>query len=312
MDKEKNFISVVVYVHDGEEQIERFANMFIPFLETNFEHSEIIFVNDFSMDYSKEKLRNIESNNGTVAISILNMSYFHGMEIAMNAGVDLSIGDYVLEIDDLDINYSLQQVMRAYRKVMEGYDIVGASPNMKQKLSSTLFYWVYAKFSMNKQIMCSERFRILSRRAINRISGMSKTVPYRKGIYLNCGLKNYSMIYDVEGKEVVRKTDVQVRKYRRQLAIDSLLLFTDVGYVFAKVMTGFMMLASLVMFVYAVTVYLLGNPVEGWTTTIFFLTIAFFGLFGILTVIIKYLQIMLNLIFSRTKYSYESIEKISR
>ena len=32
-------------------------------------------------------------------ITILNMSFFHGVEAAMNAGVDLAIGDFVFEFD---------------------------------------------------------------------------------------------------------------------------------------------------------------------------------------------------------------------
>jgi dolichol-phosphate mannosyltransferase len=55
---------------------------------------------------------------------------------------------------------------------------------------------------------------------------------------------------------------------------------------------------------------LFSTPVAGWTTTIFFMSFAFFGLFGILTIIIKYLQILVDLVFRRKKYSFESIEKM--
>ncbi|MBP5698481.1 MAG: glycosyl transferase family 2, partial [Alphaproteobacteria bacterium] len=58
-------------------------------------------------------------------------------------------------------------------------------------------------------------------------------------------------------------------------------------------------------------VYFTRTPVEGWTTTILFLSFAFFGLFGVLTVIIKYLQIIVNLIFKRKTYNFESIEKLT-
>ncbi|MCF0130867.1 MAG: glycosyl transferase family 2, partial [Pseudobutyrivibrio sp.] len=59
-------------------------------------------------------------------------------------------------------------------------------------------------------------------------------------------------------------------------------------------------------------IYLIGSPVEGWTTTILFLSFGFFGLFGILTVIVKYLQIIVNLVFKRKRYSFESIEKLTK
>ena len=54
------------------------------------------------------------------------------------------------------------------------------------------------------------------------------------------------------------------------------------------------------------------HPVAGWTTTILFLSVVFFGLFAILTVIIKYLQIIVDLVFKRKHYSFESIEKLTK
>ncbi len=40
------------------------------------------------------------------SISVINMSYFHGLELSMNAGMDMAIGDFVFEFDNtcLDLN----------------------------------------------------------------------------------------------------------------------------------------------------------------------------------------------------------------
>lgn len=88
-------------------------------------------------------------------------------------------------------------------------------------------------------------------------------------------------------------------------------MFTDLGYKFSVIMTFLMMLMAAFMLIYSVAVYLTSNPVAGWTTTILFLSVAFFGLFGILAIVIKYLQILLELIFKRKQYSFESIEKLT-
>ena len=64
--------------------------------------------------------------------------------------------------------------------------------------------------------------------------------------------------------------------------------------------------------IYSLVTYFMVHPVEGWTTTILFLSVAFFGLFAILTIIIKYLQLLLNMIFKRKHYSFESIEKLTK
>ena len=72
------------------------------------------------------------------------------------------------------------------------------------------------------------------------------------------------------------------------------------------------MAISLFMVLYSVVVYVTGNPVEGWTTTILFLSVAFLGLFGILTIIVKYLQLLVEMVFKRKHYSFESIEKLTK
>ncbi len=312
MDKEKKFISAVVYVYNAEAQIYSLLNDLFKCLEQNFEHAEIICVNDHSTDNSVQEIkRGGWEFAGTVALSVVNMSSFHGLEIAMNAGVDLSIGDFVLEIDNTVQDYSMEEIINVYRKVLEGYDIVSASPDGKQKFTSTLFYQIYEKFSDNHVKMHTETFRILSRRAINRVGAMSKMVPYRKGLYVNCGLKIFNMQYhslNVPNAD----NDQKVKKFRRELAVDALIMFTNAGYICAKTMTVAMMLLSFLMAVYTIIIYLKSDPVTGWTTTILFLAAAFCGLFAILTIIIKYLQILLNLTFKRGKYNFESVEKLTK
>ena len=294
INKEKNFVSAVVYVHNAEQRIENFLKNLINVMETNFEHSEIICVNDCSEDDSIGKIKNVSSIATTTSVSVINMSYFHGLELAMNAGADMSIGDFVFEFDNTFMDYDIDMIMKVYNRTLEGYDIVSASSNKSQKMSSAIFYKVFDMFTDLSYKMRTESFRILSRRVINRISSMNKTIPYRKAIYANCGLKTDNLVYEIN-KNVRNKEDKREKKYRTRLATDSLILFTEVGYKFAKLMTGLMMLMSLFMIAYSLVVYVTAHPVEGWTTTIMFLSVAFFGIFGILTVIIKYLQILVDL-----------------
>ena len=102
------------------------------------------------------------------------------------------------------------------------------------------------------------------------------------------------------------------RHYRRNLGIDVLLLYTQLGYRFSIGMTAVMIFTAVFMIAYSFIVYLFGNPVEGWTTTVLFLSFAFFGLFGLITIIIKYLQILVDLVFRRKRYSFESLEKLTK
>jgi len=310
--KEKKFISAVLYVHNAENHIAEFMKRLIALLENNFEHSEIVCVNDASTDKSVDQIKSVKNDAQETAITIVNLSHYHGLEIAMNAGDDISIGDFILEIDTTNQTWDDSVVMQVYRKVLEGNDIVSASPDKPEKMSSSIFYWTYRHFSDSNETMHSETFRILSRRAMNRINSMSRTIPYRKGIYLNCGLQTANIKYEVQNSELSSKNDKQLKKYRYDLAFETLILFTNAGEFVTKFMTTLMMIISTLMLVYTIVIYASAQPVAGWTTTILFLSVAFLGLFAILTIIVKYLQILVNLNFKRTKYTFESIEKLTR
>ena len=309
--KEKNFVSAIIYVHNAEKRVGAFLNTIIDVLEENFDHSEIICVNDNSSDDSLNIIKKISQKAKSTSISVINMSYYHGLEVAMNAGMDLSIGDFVFEFDNTILDFEVEEIMKVYRRSLKGYDIVSAVPDKKERLSSRLFYKVFKRFADVSYEMQTESFRILSRRVINRISSMNKTVPYRKAVYATQGLKTDSLKYKCvnTGSDTYDKIE---NNYRSGLAMDSLILFTEMGYKFSIAMTVCMMLISIFMVVYSLIVYATANPVAGWTTTILFLSLAFFGLFGILTIIIKYLQLLVNLVFKRKHYSFEGIEKLTK
>ncbi len=311
INKEKNFVSAVIYVHNAAFRIEQFLKMIIDVLENNFEHSEIICVNDYSSDDTLKIIKKASNEAATTSISVVNMSRFHGLEVAMNAGVDLAIGDFVFEFDNAIYDFDKDEIMTIYRKALEGFDVVCAAPDKKNKFSSRIFYNIFERFTNSSYRMETERFRILSRRVINRISSLNKTIPYRKVVYANSGLKTFTIKYHVIDSEKI-KIDKNEKAYRTRLAIDSLILFTEVGYRFSMSMTMLMMIISVFMVFYSLFTYLIAQPVAGWTTTILFLSVAFFGLFGILTVIIKYLQIIVDLVFRRKQYVFESIEKLTK
>ena len=311
MNKEKNFVSAVIYVHNAEEQISDFLNTVATVLESNFEKSEIICVNDFSDDSSVSKIKTLSSRFTHTCVSILNMSYFHGVELAMTAGVDLAIGDFVFEFDSTLLDFNSDEIMNVYKKSLQGFDIVSASPDKTERKSSRIFYSFFNRFSRLHYKMTTERFRILSRRVINRISSMNKTMPYRKPVYAACGLKTTNLVYTVT-TNLKEKEDLFTKKYRRTLAEDSFIIFTDLGYKVSMIITSLMLFFTLAVGIYSIVFKFLRTPVPGWTSTILFLSISMFFVFMILTIVLKYLQIMVNLIFKKSRYNFESIEKLTK
>lgn len=307
--KEKNFISAVLYIHNNEKEIETFIETINKVLSDNFEKYEIICVNDGSSDRSVEVIKkSAKSINGTT-ITCLNMSFYQGIERAMCAGVDLSIGDFVYEFDTMQMDYDVNMIMDIYWHSLKGFDIVSATPKKSSRKSSRLFYKIFNKFSNTQYDLKTETFRILSRRGINRVNSISNAMPYRKAIYTLSGLKIDSIDYDNSKK--TNKLERQVNDTRKDVAIDSFILFTDIAYKLALIFSIIMISMTAIAGIYVFMVYFGDKkPVEGWAPIMGLSSLGFCGIFVILTVVIKYLNIILSLLFKKQKYLIESIEKL--
>ncbi len=308
--KEKNFISAVIYVRNNADILDDFIDKLNKILSEHFLKYELIFVNDGSIDDSVKVIKKRTLSIKNAAVNIINMSFYQGKEMAMNAGIDLAIGDFVYEFDTVYIDYDIETIFKIYEKSLEGYDIVNASPNKRRRTSSAIFYKLFNKYSNYMYNIDTYTFKIISRRAINRIYAVNKTVPYRKAIEASCGLKMNTVKYKINNNSN-SKIDSSLHKEREKTAIDSLILFTDIAYKMALGLSILMILLVVIVGIYTVFIFINKQPIEGWTTTMLFLALGFFGIFAILTIIIKYLTVILNLIFKRSNYLIESIEKVN-
>ena len=309
--KEKKFISLVVYLHNVEEYIKYFMKSIIPVCESNFEQFEIVCVDDGCTDGTVDKLKEyLEGNQTSAMVNVIHMSFFQGIESAMNAGRDIAIGDFVYEFDDVFVDYEPELLLKVYEKMLEGSDIVAASSRGKMRFTSKIFYSLYNATSRSKGKIGPETFRIVSRRAINRIKSMGQYIPYRKAVYSNCGLKMSTIHYD--SKDVTaRVKNKTVASERTSLALDSFIYFTNVLERVSMVICGFFLIVTVAMGIYIISDFFNAHkPVEGWLSTMGFLALGFFGVFALLTIILKYLSVLLNLIFKQQRYLVADIEKV--
>lgn len=309
--KEKKFISLVVYLHDASPWLKYFLDTVLPVCEENFEQFEIVCVDDGSRDGTTELLKEyVEKRQLRAMVNVIHMSFFQGLESAMNAGRDIAIGDFVYEFDDIFVDYEPEVIMEVYRRLLEGSDIVAASSKGKMRLTSRVFYSLYNKTSRGKGKIGPETFRLVSRRAINRIKSMGQYIPYRKAVYMNCGLKTATLHY--ESRDVdVRIKNKTVAGERTALALDSFIYFTSVLERLSAVICGIFLVVTVGVGLYIISnIFNQTRPVEGWLSTMGFLALGFFGVFALLTIILKYLSVLLNLIFKQQRYLVADIEKV--
>ena len=297
--KESNFISAVAYLHEEAALVEPFLQRVCGALAGRFQQFEVILVNDASRDGSVEAVRTfVQSSPWTMPVTVVNMSVYQGIELCMNAGVDLAIGDFVLEFDTLELPDD---------PALIGFDIVSVCPQKNRRGFSSLFYWLFNRFSRSRYTVGTDIFRVLSRRAINRVHAICGTAFYRKAAYAASGLRMKTLrVPAAEGRAANKPL-------RLSIALDSLALYTDAGYKLSCGVAGLMLLATLAELVYTLAIYLGGgHPIEGWTTTMLVLTAGFFGVFLILAMVLTYLSLLVDLVFRRQRYLVEGIEKLQK
>ncbi len=295
--KEHNFISAVInFGRGGVNDCLSFIKNLNNVLDEHFLQYEIIGVT--SGRHSEEAQIREWARSIDAPVTLLTMSLKQPHEQCMNAGLDISIGDYVFEFESTEMPYSADLIWKAYETAVQGNDIVSVCP---EKTRSKLFYKLFNSFSNAEYNIRTEAFRLVSRRAINRVHSINENQPYQKAAYAACGLKMAVITFDGQLKN---KQEAPFR-----LAVDSLVLYTDFGYRFSIGLTAIMLLAAFAELIYTLAIWIAGNPISGWTTTMFVITTGLAGLFAILTVVIKYLSLLLRLSFRKQSYLVESIEK---
>ena len=311
---EKKFVSVVIYLYNDEKRIIPFLDKIFDVVFNSFMQYELVCVNDGCTDKTVETIKSyMKHREKQGVLSIVHMGFHQGIEAAMNAGRDASIGDFVYEFDNVIGDFDHELIMKLYETMLTGYDIVAASPGGKTSFTSGLFYRVFNSNSRAGIKLGTESFRILSRRAINRIKSMGAYIPYRKAVYASCGLNTTVVKYDStislsERKQL--KKNATNRYERSAVALDSFIYFTNVMKLSAAISIIFLFL-FLGIGIYSIGDYFMnGTAMEGWTSLVCFMALGFCGVFIVLTIVLKYLSVLLDLVFKKQKYLVADIEKI--
>ena len=170
--KESNFVSAVVCLHDAGRAAADFFAALDGVLAQHFAHYELIAVNDGCTDDTVPALKAWAAEHLEAPLTVVNMSLRQGVEKAMNAGLDAAIGDFVFEFDRPAMGYDPDLIWQAYQKALTGFDVVTVCPS-RQRLTSRAFYRVFNKFSNSPYKLSTDAFRLVSRRAVNRVKAIS-------------------------------------------------------------------------------------------------------------------------------------------
>ncbi len=308
--KEKNFISIVVYLRNSQNTVQDFLYKVDNLIKEKFEAYEFVLVNDNSEDNTVDKVKEIEDDiNGNIIL--INVAWKHKLELAMLAGVDLAIGDFVYEFESTIMDYDTNVIWEAYEKAMTGYDIVAVSSDKPLKLTSKLFYSFINKVSYRNLELTTESFRLISRRSLNRILRSKEKLRYRKALYQYAGFESTSIQYKSISSERSYEDNGLYEKFG--LATDVLIGFSDFGLRISLTLSLIFFIISILVGGYTVYSYLTVKEIAaGWTTIMMFLSISFTGMFFVLAFLSKYMTAILIELQDRPNYTYKSVDRLSR
>lgn len=147
---------------------------------------EIILVNDFSKDHTKEVIFGLAENNKNV--KAVSFAKNFGQHSALLAGYRYTEGEYVISLDD-DGQTPADQVGRLINKLNEGYDVVFAKYNNKHHTAFRNFgsrvndYMACKLIGKPKELYLSSYF-IAKRYVIEEMMKYRNSFPYISGLVL--------------------------------------------------------------------------------------------------------------------------------
>lgn len=296
---EQNYISVVLVINEENKEIITKIQNINKILKNNFKNSEIVIVDNTSKNSSLESLNTLDFKHTEIKLPIK-----HRTQQALNAGTAIAIGDYILEIEDISFDIDYNKIMEMYKKSQEGYDFVFLTPKKLRK-SSKIFYNIlnkYFKNSFNEDISSSV-MTLSSRRGQNKVAEVGKRIINRNVAYVLSGLKSSSIVVDMNYKNNRGFSE------NLMLMFDTLIYYTDAIMLFTQRLAFVFFALFGLGVIYSLITRIVRETVEGWASLFIVLSLGFFGIFLILSIIIRYLHHILQNSLNSKDYIYRSVNK---
>ncbi|ASN04616.1 glycosyltransferase family 2 protein [Virgibacillus necropolis] len=279
-------VSVVIPVYGCETCLVELCNRVKTTIEKIPAQFEIILVNDASPDNAWETIKQVSSKDHR--IKGINLSRNFGQHHAITAGLDHTIGDWIV-VMDCDLQDKPEEITKLYVKAQEGYDVVFGNRTVRQdtwlkRTSSKLFYKFYDYLADRTSDHTVANFSICSKKVIESFRKMNeqnrffplfiKWMGYNTANVQveHCQRQEGKSSYNIK-KLVTLGTDAIISQSNKPLRL--------------SIQFGF--LISLVSFIYGLYLmfryFFLFQPVPGWTSvmvSIYFIGGLIFFNFGIL------------------------------
>ncbi|MFE7778004.1 glycosyltransferase family 2 protein [Streptomyces sp. NPDC057445] len=191
-------ISIVVPCFNEEEIINRFHEHVTKELALLGQEFELVYVDDGSRDRTLGLLEEIAAADSRTRYVSFSRNF--GKEAAMLAGLQHAGGDAVV-IMDADLQHPPELVHRMLRLHEEGFDQVIARRTRKgdrvtRTVTARAYYWLINRLVDVELVDGVGDFRLLSRRTVDAILGLSEYNRFSKGLFAWVGFRTTTFEYE--------------------------------------------------------------------------------------------------------------------
>lgn len=178
---------------------------------------ELIFINDGSIDNTKEILHSLAEKDKRV--KVINFSRNFGQQSAMTAGFKIASGDCIAELD-CDGQDPIETLRPMLEKWEEGYQVVHAVRKKRKgeswfkKFSAKFFYFFFNKLSKTKIALDSGEFKLYDRKVVNAMNSITEKEKYYRFITSWVGFKQCKVEF-VRNERMAGETKYNTKKLIR-------------------------------------------------------------------------------------------------
>lgn len=297
------FVSVIAPLHDDADIAAEFIDEVIGVLSQHYSNYELLLVDDASTDDTVAVVSKKLGEHRCIRLMRLSRSF--GQEIAISAGLESTIGDFiVIMLPHSDPPAEVPHMVEAARS---GFDVVYGQPSVPPKktlaarIGGRLFYWYANRVCHLNLPVGASLFRVMSRQAVNAVTQIRARVRHLRVLTAYIGFRSRAHPHQPikrgrarPGRTLFEGADLAVQTIVTN-SIQPLRLAAWISF-------GVGALNALYLG-YVVAIYLFkSNVVAGWTTQSTQSSVMFFFLFLLLAVVSEYVGRILNETIERPMY----------
>ena len=193
-------LSVVVPMHNEEQNIDLLLARLMPVLERVGMAVEVLCVDDGSTDNTVALLQQHRAFDPRLRILCLSRNF--GKEVALAAGLAYAGGDAVVMMD-ADLQHPPELIETFIRHWRDGYDMVFGvhqhwrRPTLARRIATAAFYRLFSTLARTDLPRGAGDFRLLDRRVVDVLNACPERSRFSKGLYAWVGFRQIAVPFEV-------------------------------------------------------------------------------------------------------------------